>query len=164
MRRRDSPHADAVSDLVRGRLDLPRIVSRVAGEDIHLVSNVDQVFGQVGQTLSGRGDVRGVVLIYKEERRSIGAIHPRVIGRVIAMEVQVLRHLRRAHRVAPSAAVRSAGWRRTTALCRTIASMRVRMKQSSACSGVSTIGSFSLKLVLSTTGTPVILSNSLISA
>jgi hypothetical protein len=45
----------------------------------------------------------------------------------------------------------------------TIASMRVRMKQSSACSGVSTIGSFSLKLVLSTTGTPVILSNSLIS-
>ena len=41
--------------------------------------------------------------------------------------------------------------------------MRVRMKQSTACAGVSTMGSFSLKLVFRTTGTPVIRSNSLIS-
>src|SRR5678810_550567 len=29
MRRSDSPYASAVSDLVRGRLDLPRVVTRV---------------------------------------------------------------------------------------------------------------------------------------
>ena len=37
--------------------------------------------------------------------------------------------------------------------------MSVRRKQSSACLGVSTIGSFSLKLVLSTSGMPVRRSN-----
>ena len=35
------------------------------------------------------------------------------------------------------------------------ASMSLRMKQLTACSGVSTMGSFSLKLVLSRTGVPV---------
>lgn len=35
------------------------------------------------------------------------------------------------------------------------ASMSLRMKQLTACSGVSTMGSFSLKLVLSSTGVPV---------
>jgi hypothetical protein len=39
-------------------------------------------------------------------------------------------------------------------------SICVRVKQLSACSGVSTIGSFSLKLVLSSMGTPLICANS----
>ncbi len=50
----------------------------------------------------------------------------------------------------------------TTWLPRHRASMSVRRKQATAWSGVSTIGSFSLKLVLSTTGTPLCLWNSLI--
>ncbi|SRR6266487_975710 len=52
---------------------------------------------------------------------------------------------------------RSSTWRPMT-----ITSMCVRRKQSSACPGVSTIGSFSLNDVLSTIGTPVIRSNDLI--
>jgi len=57
-----------------------------------------------------------------------------------------------------------AGSRRTRVLFTTIASIRVLRKQSSACSGVSTIGSFSLKLVFSRTGTPVIRANASMSA
>ena len=51
--------------------------------------------------------------------------------------------------------------RRTTVDPSTMASMSVRRKHSSAWRGVSTMGSFSLKLVLSTIGTPVNASNSL---
>src|SRR2546426_9061558 len=54
-------------------------------------------------------------------------------------------------------------WRISIVFPTTSASMRVRRKQASACAGVSTIGSFSLKLVLRSTGTPVIFSNSRIS-
>ena len=46
----------------------------------------------------------------------------------------------------------------------TSVSMPVRLKQSSACSGVLTIGSLSLNEVFSTTGTPVSLSNALMSS
>ena len=42
--------------------------------------------------------------------------------------------------------------------------MPVRLKQSSACSGVLTIGSLSLNEVFNTTGTPVSLSNALMSS
>ena len=46
-------------------------------------------------------------------------------------------------------------WRRISTSPRTSRSMRVRRKQSRAWAGVQTIGSFSLKEVLSTIGTPV---------
>lgn len=48
-----------------------------------------------------------------------------------------------------------AAWRRTKTPSSTSTSMRVRRKQSRAWRGVQTIGSFSLKEVLSTIGTPV---------